>query len=79
MFKGATNDIPLMAWMGANVTRPYYDPGTNLQARALLDAVLSRPLPTPEPEIRAALSGAVMTADEALTPAQAEWLAVLRR
>lgn len=49
------------------------------QARALLDAVLSRPLPTPEPEIRAALSGAVMTADEALTPAQAEWLAVLRR
>lgn len=49
------------------------------QARALLDAVLSRPLPVPEAEIRGALAGAVMTADEALSPAQAQWLAVLRR
>lgn len=49
------------------------------QARSLLDALLARPLPAPESEIRTALAGAVMTADEALTPAQAQWLAVLRR
>ena len=49
------------------------------QARSLLDALLARPLPAPETEIRTALAGAVMTADEAMTPAQAQWLAVLRR
>ncbi|MCC6246347.1 MAG: MTAP family purine nucleoside phosphorylase [Rubrivivax sp.] len=49
------------------------------EARRVLDEVLRAPLPAPEPEIRAALAGAVMTPDEALTAAQREWLAVLRR
>lgn len=50
-----------------------------VQARRVLDAMLQAPLPEPEPEIRKALAGSVMTPDEALTPAQREWLAVLRR
>ena len=49
------------------------------QARAVLDALLQGPLPTPEPEIRTALDGAVITPDAALTPAQRAWLQVLRR
>jgi 5'-methylthioadenosine phosphorylase len=52
---------------------------TLLQARQLLDHLLQRPLPKPEPEIRQALMGAVMTPDAALSAAQREWLAVLRR
>jgi hypothetical protein len=36
-FKWYTNDIPLMARMGVNTTRLYYDMGTNEQARAVLD------------------------------------------
>ena len=47
-------------------------------ARRVLDALLQAPLPTPEPEIRQALSTALITPDAALTPAQREWLAVLR-
>jgi 5'-methylthioadenosine phosphorylase len=50
-----------------------------VQARQVLDALLKAPLPEPEPEIRQALAGAVMTPDAALTPAQRDWLAVLRR
>ena len=49
------------------------------KARKLLDELLSRPLPQPEPAIRAALAGAMMTADEALDGPQREWLSVLRR
>ena len=49
------------------------------RARALLDALLAGPLPAEEPEIRSALKYSMLTADEALTNAQREWLAVLRR
>lgn len=52
---------------------------TLVRARQVLDALLARPLPTPEPAIRGALADAVITRDEGLTPAQREWLAVLRR
>ena len=49
------------------------------KARRLLDALLSRPLPQPEPAIRTALAEAMMTPDEALDDPQREWLSVLRR
>ena len=45
----------------------------------LLDALLATPLPAEEPEIRGALQYAMLTPDSALTDAQREWLAVLRR
>jgi len=48
-------------------------------AKRLLAALLARPLPEPEAEIRSALSTAMLTADDAMTPAQREWVAVLRR
>jgi 5'-methylthioadenosine phosphorylase len=47
-------------------------------ARRLLDEVLRAPLPSPEPEIRSALSMALLTPDSALDDAQRDWLAVLR-
>jgi 5'-methylthioadenosine phosphorylase len=49
------------------------------RARALLDALLAGPLPDEEPEIRNALQFSMLTPDDALTAAQREWLAVLRR
>jgi 5'-methylthioadenosine phosphorylase len=49
------------------------------KARRLLEALLARPLPPEEPEIRQALQGAVLTPDDALGAAQREWLSVLRR
>ena len=49
------------------------------RARALLDALLAGPLPEEEPEIRSALQYSMLTPDEALSDAQREWLAVLRR
>ena len=49
------------------------------KAAEVLDALLSQPLPSPEAEIRSALSTAMLTPDAALTPEQKEWLAVLRR
>lgn len=49
------------------------------KAAEVLDALLSQPLPSPEAESRSALSTAMLTPDAALTPAQKEWLAVLRR
>ena len=49
------------------------------RARMLLDALLATPLPAEEPEIRGALQYAMLTPDSALTDAQREWLAVLRR
>lgn len=48
------------------------------QARALIGHLLAAPLPVPEPAIRQALVGAVMTPDTLLDAAQHEWLAVLR-
>ena len=48
------------------------------QARALIGALLAAPLPMPEPAIRRALAGAVMTSDALLSPEQRDWLAVLR-
>ena len=48
-------------------------------ARALLETMLSGPLPEPEHDIREALAHAVMTPDSQLTSAQREWLGVLRR
>jgi 5'-methylthioadenosine phosphorylase len=52
---------------------------TLVKARQLLDALLKQSPPVEEPEIRVALQDAVMTPDSALTDAQREWLAVLRR
>jgi 5'-methylthioadenosine phosphorylase len=49
------------------------------RARALLDALLAGPLPEAQPEIRTALQHAMLTPDEALSDAQRQWLAVLRR
>jgi len=49
------------------------------RARALLDALLAGPLPDEEPEIRSALQFSMLTPDDALSAAQREWLAVLRR
>ena len=52
---------------------------TIASARALLETLLSGPLPAPESDIRNALEQAVMTPEEQLTPAQREWFSVLRR
>lgn len=49
------------------------------QARLLVQRLLAAPVPTPEPSIRQALQGAVMTPDAVLDDAQRDWLAVLRR
>lgn len=49
------------------------------RARTLLDGLLAGPLPEAEPQIRGALQYSMLTPDEALTDAQREWLAVLRR
>lgn len=48
------------------------------QARSLIGHLLSAPLPAPEPAIRHALAGAVMTPDALLSEEQRAWLAVLR-
>lgn len=48
-------------------------------ARALLETLLSGPLPEPEPDIRNALEHALMTPEDQLTAAQREWFGVLRR
>ena len=51
---------------------------TLVAARQVLDALLHAELPEPEPEIRQALSSALMTPDSSLSEAQRGWLAVLR-
>jgi 5'-methylthioadenosine phosphorylase len=48
------------------------------QARALIGHLLAAPLPAPEPAIRQALAGAVMTDEALLDEAQRGWLSVLR-
>lgn len=50
-----------------------------VRARQLLDALLSTPPPSEEPEIRNALQGALMTPEPLLNTAQREWLSVLQR
>ena len=50
-----------------------------VKARAVLDALLQGPLPPEEPAIRNALAHSMMTPDAALSGAQRQWLAVLRR
>lgn len=50
-----------------------------VHARRLLDHLLEGPEPEPERDIRQALRGAMMTADDTLTADQREWLDVLRR
>ena len=52
---------------------------TLANAAQMLDALLSQPLPEPEPSIRTALSSAMLTPDAALTPDQRSWIEVLRR
>ncbi len=52
---------------------------TLAKAATVLDAMLQAPLPVPETTIRSALSSAMMTPDAALSPEQAQWLAVLRQ
>lgn len=47
-------------------------------ARRLLDELLRRPLPQPEPEIRSALATALLTPQTALGGVQQEWLDVLK-
>lgn len=50
-----------------------------VSARRVLNQLLSQPPVRPEPEIRTALSTAMMTPLDALTPAQRAWLDVLMR
>ena len=50
-----------------------------LSARMLLDHLLAGELPEPEPAIRTALRFAMLTQDDALTPAQRAWLGVLQQ
>jgi len=47
-------------------------------ARRVLDQLLLGEVPAPEADARQALQSAVLTPDAALTPAQQEWLSVLR-
>ena len=47
------------------------------QARSLVGHLLAAPLPPPEPAIRRALAGAVMTDRALLDEAQRAWLDVL--
>ncbi|MDQ6627233.1 MAG: MTAP family purine nucleoside phosphorylase [Pseudomonadota bacterium] len=51
---------------------------TLANARRLLEAFLAGPLPEPEPAIRTALAGALLTPDAVLDAGQREWLEVLR-
>jgi hypothetical protein len=48
-------------------------------AKALVGHLLAAPAVEPEPAIRQALTGAVMTPEHLLDDAQRDWLAVLRR
>jgi 5'-methylthioadenosine phosphorylase len=49
------------------------------RARQLLDALLVSTMPDEDTDIRSALKFSMLTPDEALSDAQREWLAVLRR
>jgi hypothetical protein len=49
------------------------------KAHAVLGHLLAQAPVTPEPAIRSALAGAMLTAVDAVTPAQRAWLDVLLR
>lgn len=49
------------------------------KVRRLLESMLADELPVEEPDIRSALSHAMLTPEAALTDSQREWLEVLRR
>jgi 5'-methylthioadenosine phosphorylase len=49
------------------------------KARRVLDRLLAGPLPEPEAAIRCALQTALLTADDAMTPEQRDWMEMLRR
>ncbi len=51
---------------------------TLIKARAVLDSLLGDNLPEPEPNIRGALSHAVLTPEQAITTEQRQWLDVLK-
>ncbi|MFW2353921.1 S-methyl-5'-thioinosine phosphorylase [Hydrogenophaga sp.] len=48
------------------------------KARRLLDALLSQTLPVPETSIRTALTGALLTPDDAMSELQKTWVSQLR-
>lgn len=48
------------------------------KARRLLDALLSQTLPVPETSIRTALTGALLTPDDAMSEAQKTWVSRLQ-
>jgi 5'-methylthioadenosine phosphorylase len=48
------------------------------KARRLLDALLSQTLPVPETSIRTALTGALLTPDDAMSEAQKTWVSQLQ-
>jgi 5'-methylthioadenosine phosphorylase len=48
------------------------------KARCLLDALLSQTLPVPETSIRTALTGALLTPDDAMSEAQKTWVSQLQ-
>jgi 5'-methylthioadenosine phosphorylase len=52
---------------------------TLVKAQNVLNAAMQRSLPEPEPEIRSALKGAVLTPETELTQAQRRWLDTLKR
>lgn len=51
---------------------------TLIKARAVLDSLLGDDLPEPEPNIRSALSHALLTPEQAITTEQRQWLDVLK-
>jgi 5'-methylthioadenosine phosphorylase len=52
---------------------------TLARSTRVLQALLTQPMPEPEPQIRSALSDAVLTPESAITAQQRQWLDVLRR
>lgn len=49
------------------------------KAAQLLEALLSQPLPEPEPAIRTSLATAMLTPDAAMSAEQLDWIGVLRK
>ncbi|HBT31716.1 MAG TPA: 5'-methylthioadenosine phosphorylase [Pusillimonas sp.] len=52
---------------------------TLAKAQQVLQSAMQKPLPGPEPEIRSALKGAILTRDAELTNEQQAWLDTLKR
>jgi 5'-methylthioadenosine phosphorylase len=51
---------------------------TLAKAQYVLNTAMQKALPKPEPEIRAALKGAILTRDAELLAEQLEWLETLK-